>query len=204
MGDHGLLGWICSQLWRSSFAGFRWESKFKCVTFINVCLGASAHRALSTYIHYASRLVCDLVCWEEPRAQAAQQAVAVTASPQAMTCSLRLEFCHSYRETVLNGLFQNQIFKKGYRKYKIYNDLFNLLTKSTFPQELGFRAGEGALYAYYLCILAVHREPWFISKPGRFHYFWQTLEIFFKAITCLLFYVNDAAYLVCVWCVCVC
>lgn len=56
------------------------RSRFKCVTFINVCLEASAHSALSIHIHYASRLVCDLVCQEEPRATAAQQIVSVSVN----------------------------------------------------------------------------------------------------------------------------
>lgn len=49
--------------------------------FINVGLGASAYRALSIYIYYASHLVGELVCEEELRAVTAQLIASVTVGP---------------------------------------------------------------------------------------------------------------------------
>lgn len=78
--DHGLPGWICTQLKYIFICRILLRSKFKCVMFINVCLAGFAHSALSIYMHYASRLLRELVCGGEPRAVTAQQVASVTAS----------------------------------------------------------------------------------------------------------------------------
>ena len=58
------------------------ESRFKCITFINVCLGALAHGALPVCVHYASGLVCKLVFREKPRPAAGPQVFSHSEAPR--------------------------------------------------------------------------------------------------------------------------
>ena len=115
-----------------------------------------------------------------------------------MICSLQLQLCCSSSGTALNGLFfKTKYLRKGTANMKYTIGLFTPKTKPTFHFGVTV-VGK----TEHLCILALCQEPWFISKPWRFHYSKQILEIFFKIIIYLLFYWM-MLYLLCVY-VCMC